>query len=139
MLTSTNLSTWISQPIATGKSLYCAATSGGQLVAAGIEGTILRSWPTPPTNGVEIAQFSLGYQTNVTFLPPTTNITSQNFYFLAGSIDQRFQLQSSTNFTNWKTNATLEFFDSSATLFFLENRALTNTASIEFYRTKLLP
>ena len=139
LLTSTNLAAWTPQPIATGKSLYCAATAGGQLIAAGIEGIILRSWPKPQTNSVDIAQFSFGHQTTVSFLPFTTNITSQNFYFLAGSIDQRFQLQSSTNLTTWKTNATLEFYDSSATLFFLENRALTNTPSTEFYRTKLVP
>ena len=70
LLTSSNLATWSPQPIATGKSLYGVATTGGQLVAAGIEGIILRSWPVPPTNGIAIAQFSFGYSTNITAARP---------------------------------------------------------------------
>jgi len=75
--------------------------------------------------------------------PGTTNaiVSAYELFLLGGLPDQFFEFQSSTNLgtATWKTNATLELFDPSGTIYLLRTRDLTNTPPREFYRTRLVP
>jgi hypothetical protein len=65
--------------------------------------------------------------------------SAYELFLFGGQPDQFFQFQSATNLTAWQTNATLELFDASGTIYLLRTRDLTNTPPSEFYRTRLLP
>lgn len=143
LLCSSNLVTWTPLAVPTVKSLYGATTWDGQLLLTGIEGIILRNQITPRTSPVNFLGYTRGLGT-VTTATPTNSILSTNLYevfLFAGEPDQFFDLHSSTNcgFGTWTTNASLEVFDPSGTLYLLRTRPITNTAPAEFYRTGLTP
>jgi hypothetical protein len=65
--------------------------------------------------------------------------STYELFLFGGQPDQFFQFQSSTNLTAWQTNAVLELFDASGTIYLLRTRDLTNTPPTEVYRTRLMP
>jgi len=140
LLSSTNLVNWTSLPVPTIKSLYGAATQEGQLVLTGIEGIVLRNQIVPRTTPVNFLAYDYSVATRS---PGTTNaVTSAYELFLfGGQPDQFFQFQSLTDLGTaaWQTNAILELFDPSGTIYLLRTRVLTNTPPCEFYRTRLAP
>lgn len=137
LLTSTNVSTWSGMPVPTVKSLFAAATRNGRLVVAGVEGVILRNQVVPELSPMSI----LGYSCSEVVNPDTTTSAYELFLF-GGLPDQFFNLQTSTNviLNLWSTDAALELYDPSGTLFLLQTRDFTNNPpTAEFYRTQLLP
>jgi hypothetical protein len=94
------------------------------LVAAGVEGAIVRSQVIPDPNPVRVLNFS--------------RRDNQNLYLFSGQPDQRFSLDRSVTLTNWSPGLTLEFLDSSGTLLLLEN-PVTNPPPAEFYRPTIVP
>jgi hypothetical protein len=134
LLTSSNLANWSPLALPTIKSLYGAATQNGQLVVAGIEGVVLRQAVTPVLAPVNV----LGYHRSLVTSSNSVASTYELFLF-GGRPDQFFEFQSTTNLAIWQTNAVLELFDSSGTIYLLRTRDLTNTPLAELYRTCLLP
>ncbi len=125
VLTSTNAITWTNAGSITQKSLYAAShDQAGLLVAAGVEGAILRSQLTPLTNPVEIVQYTRG--------------VNQSSFLFAGQTGQRFTLDRGTQFTNWLAGDLLEFLDGSGTLLYIEANA-PSPPPAEFYRATLVP
>ncbi|MCF7818403.1 MAG: hypothetical protein K9M54_11030 [Kiritimatiellales bacterium] len=136
LLTSTDLANWTRLPLPTIKSLFAAATKDGQLVVAGIEGVILRNRVVPQMSPVNF----LGYnQSVIADSDSTTN--AYELFLLGGLPDQFFQFQSNTNLAlaPWGTNAVLELFDPSGTIYVLRTRDVLYTPPAEYYRTLLLP
>lgn len=136
LLTSTNLSTWSALPVPTIKALYGAATRNGRLVVAGIEGAILRNQVVPELSPMSI----LGYRSSsVINADLTTSV--YDLYLFGGVPDQFFSFQSCTSMTvkQWSTEATLELYDQSGTLFLMQSRDSTSLPPAEFYRTQLVP
>jgi hypothetical protein len=127
VLTSTNAVDWANPGAITQKSLYGASTQAGQLIAVGIEGVILRSQIRPQLDPVRILQYSRQQSTN----------SIQNAFLFSGKPDQRFTLDRATDFTTWIIGPTLEFFDSSGTLLYIET--VTNNPPKEFFRATLQP
>ena len=140
LLSSTNLVNWISLPVPSIKSLYGATTYDGQLILTGIEGVILRNQVVPRTTPVNVLAYDYSVATSS---PGTTNaiVSAYELFLFGGQPDQFFEFQSSTNLGTaaWNTNATLELFDPSGTIYLLRTRDLTNTPPREFYRTRLVP
>ena len=140
LLSSSNLVNWTSLSVPSIKSLYGATTYDGQLVLTGIEGIILRNQVVPRTTPVSFLAYDYSVATNS---PGTTNaiVSAYELFLLGGQPDQFFQFQSCTNLgtAGWNTNATLELFDPSGTIYLLRTRDLTNTPPREFYRTRLVP
>ncbi len=124
VLASTNAVSWTNIGTITEKSLYGVACHDGQLVAAGVEGAIVRSQVIRDLTPVQFLKFG---RTN-----------NQNLFLFAGKPDQHFTLDSSTMVTNWSTGSQLEFLDSSGTLLFLQS-ASTNTPASQFFRATLTP
>jgi hypothetical protein len=86
----------------------------------------------------------LGYNYSVATSSPGTNnaiVSAYELFLFGGPPDQFFQFQSATNLGTaaWNTNAPLELFDRSVTIYLLRTRDLTNTPPQEFYRTRLVP
>jgi len=131
LLMSSNLATWTPLQLPTIKSLYAAAAQNGQLVLGGIEGVILRNQIVPPQSPVNI----LGYNRSDVVSSNGAASTYELFLF-GGQPDQFFDFQSSTNLPSWRTNATLELFDASGTIYLLRTRDQTNTPPSELYRTQ---
>jgi hypothetical protein len=140
LLSSSNLLTWTSLPVPSVKSFYGATFQEGQLVLTGIEGIILRNQVVPRTTPVDILAYHRSVATNSA---GTTNATvsAYELFLFGGQPDQFFQFQSCTNLASapWNTNATLELFDPSGTIYLLRTRDLTNTPPKEFYRNRLVP
>ncbi|MCF7709474.1 MAG: hypothetical protein K9N52_11295 [Verrucomicrobia bacterium] len=136
MLTSTNGITWHEQKTITRKSLYSLATSNDQLIAAGIEGVILRTRLSQPGSPVDIIDFSRSQGTN--------NIGGKrdyNVFVFEGEPDQRFSLEAASSLTNreWMELKTLEILDSSGTLLHLEPATDDVSARSQFFRTRTPP
>ena len=134
LLTSTNPTNWTSLSLPTIKSLYSAATQNGQLVVVGIEGVVLRQQVTSDLSPVNV----LGYNRS-SIVSSNGDASSYELFLFGGQPDQFFEFQTSTNLTAWQTNASLELFDPSGTIYLLRTRDLTNAPPREFYRTRLLP
>lgn len=141
LLMSTNLTNWTQLPLPTIKSLYTAATQNGQLVLAGIEGVILRNQVVPKLTPVNFLAYDrvVATVTNLVAGQPSILTNAYELFLLGGEPDQFFQFQSSTNLLTWQTNAVLELYDYSGTIYLLRTRPVTNTLAQEFYRTLLLP
>ena len=119
------------------KSLFSTATQNGQLVVAGVEGVILRNQVVPHLSPVSILDYHFSAVVN-------SNSTTASVYelFLFGGLpDQFFEFQSSTNLNlnQWSTNAVMELFDSSGTIYLLRTQDVTNVPPAGFYRAQLLP
>jgi hypothetical protein len=131
---------WTSLSVPSIKSLYGATTYDGQLVLAGIEGIVLRNQIVPRTTPVDFLAYDYSVATNS---PGTTDaiVSAYELFLLGGQPDQFFEFQSCTNLgiAAWNTNAALELFDASGTIYLLRTRDLTNTPPREFYRTRLVP
>jgi hypothetical protein len=140
LLSSSNLVNWTSLPVPSIKSLNGVTTYDGQLVLTGIEGIVLRNQIVPRTTSVDFLAYDYSVATNS---PGTTNaiVSAYELFLLGGQPDQFFQFQSCTNLgtAGWNTNATLELFDRSGTIYLLRTRDLTNTPPRELYRTRLVP
>jgi photosystem II stability/assembly factor-like uncharacterized protein len=123
VLASTNLTTWTNIGTITTKSLYGAATQNGQLVVVGFEGTIVRSQIVPVMTPINIIEFSQsgGY----------------NVFSVAGTVDQQFTLDSSTNLMNWATGPLLNLYYGDGTLIFYETEP-TNFPTT-YYRCTVVP
>jgi len=133
VLTSSNLVNWDNCGTATKKSLYAAATDSQQLILVGVEGAILRSPVVPDLSPVEFLDFSRV----VTNQPgPTYNV-----YLFGGKPDQQFTLNRATNLLEsaWTASASLEIFDGSGTLYYVETLGGTNLPLLECYRSALMP
>ena len=141
LLSSTDLVNWIPLPLPTIKSLYAAATQDGQLVLAGIEGVILRNQIVPELTPVNFLGYDRSVATTTSMTSTNTNsvVSAYELFLLGGEPDQFFEFQSSTNLDSWQTNAALELFDPSGTIYVLRTRPVTNAPPREFYRTRLLP
>lgn len=125
VLASTNAHDWLPAGSITSKSLYAVAHNDtGLLVAAGVEGVILRSQVTPLTNAIEIVEYARG--------------KLQSSFLFAGQTGQRFTLDRTPNFTNWVGGGTLEFLDGTGTLLYLEPHSAAPPLE-EFYRATLDP
>jgi hypothetical protein len=122
-LTSPDAARWTPQPMITGKSLYALASQDGQLVAAGIEGIILRSQIVPDLTPPTFLSFS--------------RAAGIDLFLVAGNPDQRFTLDSSTNFVDWVSGPALDILDPTGTLTFIYD-ADTNAPSPTFYRASLV-
>ncbi len=136
VLVSSNLSSWTDVGTITRKNLYGAATDGAQLVLVGLEGSILRAQVAPDLTPVRILSFDRVRSTNL-----TGQITWQNIYLFGGQPDQQFTLdyRGSLETNRWTTGPPLDFFDGSATLYYLETFLGTNTPPREYYRATLAP
>jgi len=143
VLASTNLASWTPVRVPTIKSVFAASTWEGQLTLAGIEGVVLRNPVVSRTSPVNFLGYHHSVATNVvTEGTNTASIpTAYELFLFGGEPDQYFEFQSSTNLGTglWATNATLELFDASGTLYLLRIRDRTNTPPREFYRTLLKP
>lgn len=141
LLMSTNLTNWTPLPLPTIKSLYAAATQNGQLVLAGIEGVILRNQVVPKLTPVNFLAYDRLAATVTNLVGGQTSVVTNAYelFLFGGEPDQFFQFQSSTNLVTWQTNAVLELYDSSGTIYLVRTRPVTNTPPNEFYRTLLLP
>lgn len=124
VLTSTNFTNWTNIGTITAKSLFGTATQNGQLVVVGFEGTILRSQIVPVTTPVNFTEYeqSDGY----------------NIFSVAGTVDQQFTLDSSTNLVNWVTGAALNLIYGDGTLIFYQSLP-TNPPANQFYRCSVVP
>src|SRR6185436_4886717 len=114
--------------------LYAAASDSMQLVTVGVEGVALRAQIIPETNAVLFLDYDHFILTNA------YGVFAENLYLLAGQTDQQFTLDNRVNFdtNSWNPGPLLEFFDGSATLYYLEMMPFTNAAPHEFYRNALL-
>lgn len=135
LLASTNLADWSALPVPTVKSLFGATGFGGQLVLTGVEGVVLRNQIVPRLTPVNL----LGYDQSM--VTETNGATAYELFLFGGEPDQFFAFQTCTNLAAgfWSTNAILELFDSSGTMYLLRSRDQTNTPPQEFYRTLLVP
>ena len=122
VLASSDAVNWSDIGTITGKSLYGAASSEGQLVTVGVEGVILRGQVTPVS-------------TPVTFLRYPKN-AGQNLFLFGGRPDQSFALDRSNDLRNWLLGPTLEL-DSTGTLLYIDNGI--NAPNVQFYRTRPPP
>lgn len=95
---------WAAVPSITTKSLYGLSTRGGQLVAVGLEGAILRTQVVPSIEPIRVIDFDR---------------TSRGVLFLFdGEPDQTFRIQSSTDLVNWNDLDLVEITDASGTLIY---------------------
>jgi hypothetical protein len=122
ILTSTDTITWTAIRSITSKSLYGAATDGKQLIAAGLEGVILRNQVVPQTTPVNILLYDIADRTDV---------------FLFGGVpDQRFALEEKNSIdASFVPVVNLELFDETGTLIF---ERPNEAARSKFFRTRLL-
>lgn len=139
LLSSSDLFDWTTVPVPTVKSLYAATTFEGKLLCLGVEGVVLRNQIEPISSPVQI----LGYDRTVGISGIGTNAYSAAFelFLFGGMPDQFFHFLSSTNMgvAPWITNATLEVFDPSGTIYLIRTRNLTNAPGQEYYRTIGVP
>jgi hypothetical protein len=126
VLSSTNGVNWSYRGTITEKSLYGVAHHQGKLLAAGVEGAIVRSPVVPDLTPVQFLKYAR-VETN-----------RHNLFLIAGQPDQRFTIDHTASFTNWNVGPTFEFLDSSGTLLILEDTG-TNAVPQEFYRATLVP
>lgn len=124
VLFSPNATDWTRLPTPTGKSLYGIAATTNQVVAAGVEGAIIRGIARPSEAPIEIIEFG--------------RVDRRNLLSISGIPDQRFMLESSTNLVDWLPGSTFELSDKSGTLLILEAES-TNEPPTEFVRGRLLP
>jgi hypothetical protein len=117
------------------KSIFGAATFGGQLIFTGVEGVVLRNQLVPRLTPANF----LGYDQSL--VTETNGVTSYELFLFGGEPDQFFAFQSSTNLAtgSWSNNASLELFDASGTMYLLRSRDQTNTPPHELYRTMQVP
>jgi photosystem II stability/assembly factor-like uncharacterized protein len=127
VLASTNGLQWTNLGTLTTKSLFGAATQAGQLVAAGVEGAILRAQIVPRTNPPVFVRFSV---------TAPTNATVRRLFLLAGEADQRILVERSTDLRTWTNGPAVEVLDPSNTVLLLDDAP---RQAREFFRARLQP
>ena len=125
VLASTNFVNWTNVGCITSQSLYGAATQNGQLVAVGLQGTILRSQIVPNL-------------TSPIFFYYYAQSSGENIFYVAGNPDQQFTLDSSTNLINWTTGPLLDLIYGDGTLTFITSLG-ADPPPRQFYRATLVP
>jgi hypothetical protein len=125
VLVRTNGGTWGPASSITQRSLYgISHDESGQLVAVGIEGSIMRAQLSPPTTPISF--LALESATNrLTFL--LTGVTGQRF-----TLDRTDDVSASTN---WILGPTLEFLDTSGTVLYVEDQG-TNVPPLRYFRAR---
>ncbi|MDF7798821.1 hypothetical protein P4C99_05075 [Pontiellaceae bacterium B1224] len=136
LLTSTNLTEWESLSLPTGKSLFVTEVKDGQLLVAGVEGVILRNRTETQLTPVMLLDYSQSTSTDTNGVD-----TVYELFLFGGQPDQIFGFCSTTNLTSnlWNTNAVMELYDPSGTLYAIRTRDATNAPPAEFYSTQLVP
>ena len=123
VLTSTNLTNWANIGTLTRKSLFGAATSGGQLLSVGVEGIILRSQVVPDLTPIQFVQYA--------------HTAEHNVFLFGGKPDQKFLFERSPGLSFWLPSLELEFTDGTGTILFIDE--VVPGLFQEFYRGVLLP
>jgi hypothetical protein len=123
VLTSTNLASWSNVGTLTPKALFGVAVDGGQLLAVGVEGTILRSQVVPHVTPVDFFRYGRS--------------TDHNVFLLTGKPDQKFSLERSSDLSSWSPFLELEFTDGTGTIQVIGD--IAPRLDKEFYRTRLPP
>jgi hypothetical protein len=127
VLTSADTTNWtMAPPIITDQSLYSAATINGQLVVAGVEGSILRSQIVPDLNPLEFISFGANSNECVFYVGTTD-----------GNTDVNFTLDSTPDLIHWTTGPEIEITDASGAVLF--SLALTNAPATQYYRATIVP
>ena len=122
VLSSTDSINWTLHPAISAKTLNSIVARGTQLIAAGLEGTILRADFSPPQSPVEI----LGYN----------RTDGVNLFLFQGELDQRFLLQSKSSLSDpWTTHSALELVHPEGSFIYETPIA---PGSSRFFRTLLL-
>ncbi len=133
LLTSGDGVSWTERQTITRKTLQAVAADTHYLIAAGLEGVILRSPIVPDLTPIEILEYS--------HLLSTNQVVWRNLYLFAGKPDQRFTVDRcpglATN--SWVAGPPVEIFDSSGTLYYLETVPADEAPRQEFYRATLVP
>lgn len=123
-VSSTDAVNWTASKSITARSLYSAASDGAQIVAAGLEGVIIRQQlavSTAPVNFLSAAAAA-----------------DQGLFLFGGQPGQRFTLESQLALQQpWQSEATLEFGGDATTL--VHQRPITRAERIRVFRTRLLP
>jgi hypothetical protein len=124
---------WVDEGTLTPKSLFGLSTDGSYLLAAGIEGVILRSPVVPNQTPVQILEYSQ--------VPAEDGDGFQNLFLFGGIVDQQFTVDRSEvlDAGAWVTGPQLEFLDSSGTLYYLETVPASEARATEYYRATLVP
>jgi hypothetical protein len=123
VLTSPDLQTWTNVGGITGKALYGLAATGDQLVAVGVEGSILRAAlgvPPPP----------------VSFLFYPRN-AGENVFLFAGAPDRLFRLDRSSDLARWTQGPILELWEDDGMLIHVDDAVHQEQA--QFFRATPLP
>lgn len=124
--TSPDGMTWTSMPVATGKSLYALESVGHRLIAAGIEGIVLRVLTERINEPVSV-------------LPPvllSTETSTSLGVSMFGETDQQITVESSSDLIEWVPVITDEITDPDG-LYFLIRDLLdpsSDPREAEFYR-----
>lgn len=100
-IASTDGSLWSSQPLFTSKSLYSLASNGSQLLAVGVDGALLRNQWLPKLDPIYV---------QYTYAQTSSTLRTHSFQ-VAGSQDQVFSIDSSTNLVDWTLGPTFEVSD----------------------------
>jgi hypothetical protein len=123
ILSSPDSVNWTVTRAITSKSLYAAVTDGQQLIMPGIEGVIIRNRLVPVTSPVNFVSFG--------------NLTDGTLFLFDGVVDQRFELETSSDLNRgWTPAVPLEIVSSGGTLIYELPRDGSNA---KFFRTRLLP
>jgi hypothetical protein len=92
VLTSAGRNLWVATVSITRKSLYgLAVNGGGQMIAVGMEGAILRSQVGPFTNPIQFVDFGVA--------------AGEALFLIAGEPDQVFDLETTTELNSWNPAA----------------------------------
>ncbi len=124
VLTSPDGSTWSRLPSPTGKSLYSCTMNEGQLLAVGLEGSIIRRQLAPDCTPPAFIDFD----TDPTF----------NLMLIDGVTDQRFILDRSEFLDAWTERDQFEIQDAAGTILILAPKP-TNAPPSEYFRARLVP
>ncbi|HSH15653.1 MAG TPA: hypothetical protein VLD18_06455 [Verrucomicrobiae bacterium] len=124
VLTSPDGGTWSRLPSPTGKSLYSCAMNGGQLLAVGLEGSIIRRQLAPDCTPPAFIDFD----TDPAF----------NLMLINGVTDQRFILDRSEFLDTWTELDQFEIQDAAGTILILAPKP-TNAPPSEYLRARLVP
>jgi hypothetical protein len=124
VLTSPDGDTWSRLPSPTGKSLYSCAMNEGQLLAVGLEGSIIRRQLAPDCTPPAFIDFD----TDPAF----------NLMLIGGVTDQRFILDRSKSLDTWTERDQFEIQDAAGTILILAPKP-TNAPPSEYFRARLVP
>ncbi len=140
VLSSADLESWTPIVTPTGKSLYAATAWDGQLIAAGIEGVVLRNQVVPRSTPVDFLAYYCSIAPSDTSGGAGSNDTVlEELFLLGGEPDQFFDLLSTPDLDQiaWSSRGQYEVFDPSGTIYLYGTRTLTNTPISEMTETVL--